>query len=144
VPLTSDGTIPNPYVDGVERNLNRREIMKITELDRGVLRTVRTELERILGEYAETSGLDFDIGSIRFNTSKATIKLEVTLPGGKNEALERDASIYGLTVDPINGKQLTGYSARRRKYPFTYKDLMSGKEYKCGLDYARMYFKKAA
>ena len=112
---------------------------------------LRDEIQVLLNKYGQETGVDFVFGKVTFGPSNVTMKLEaktagaVTLVEQKREsAISRVAAQNGLSLEVINGRQLIGYESRKYKYPFIYKEIQTGKMYKCGMGHAQSYFGTSA
>jgi len=118
--------------------------MKVSKFDKFTCQVLRNELNAVLAKHlGENSNLEFTVGNMRFSDEAARIDLTAKVKGGKTveeKNAERVASMMGLTTEPRNGKQLVKYNPRSYKYPFVYKNLLDGKNYKCDEHRAKLYF----
>ena len=133
--------------------------MKLTTIDRDTLKFIRTVLQSKLDNLIE--GVKFDLGNIRFTSTNATIKVNMSLVGGSGEVQteeknnwKRYAPLEGLPEDGIgkriyvsgnSGRKLVeiiGFSSRSRKYPILVKDVLTGKIFKYGVYPIQMGFKE--
>jgi len=123
--------------------------MTIATFDKAVCQSLRAELTALLAKYGEAHGVEFAIGNIRFTSESADLKLSVKVKGGKtieaqkvDAALQLQAKLNDLLLTEVSGKVLTGYNSRSHKYPFIYKEVSTGKFYKCNKASALYYFGK--
>ena len=123
----------------------------ITEFDKKNLGQLRSELQAVLDKYATSQGITLQLGNIRFTPESFSAKIEAKVQGGKSikeqridAALQFQAQLDKLTLEPTNGKQLVGYNSRAYKMPYIYKDLKTGKRFKTTRTSAKIYFGKAA
>ena len=120
-------------------------MQKITKFDRETCRLLRSELQVVLSKFGLDAGLEFEVGGISFLEDAANIKLSTKVVGAKtikeqrvDDGLKHMTTIYNLTTDLKNGRQLVGYNSRAKAYPFIY--VQNGVRYKCSVDHAKLYF----
>jgi len=96
---------------------------KITEFDRATMNQTRKELELMLAEFADKTGVNISLGNARFNPESFTMKIEGSVVGGMSR-MESDLELFsdfnvGDCVE-INGSfvRLVGYKRSNRKYPY--------------------------
>ena len=133
----------------VDLDINRKQEndMTITAFDKANLKTLSIEMEALLQKYAQEIGIEITIGNISFTAESADIKVYAKVKGGqslKDKTVQRElhinARVDQLSLDVVKNRQLTGYSSRSPKYPYRYKDLYDGKQYKCTRELAKLYF----
>jgi hypothetical protein len=113
---------------------------KFTSFDRASLKTLRADLQAVLDTYAAETGLEFDIGGIRFSEAEATIKLTTKIKGATTRTdlnLQRMIESYNLVIEK-NGRKLVRYDTRKPKFPFIYVE--NGKTFKTTPDRAKYLF----
>jgi len=119
-------------------------MLKVSKFDKFTCQVLRNELRAVLTKHlGENANLEFIIGNMKFLDESAEIKLTAKVKGGKTaeeKSAEKMAKLLGLTTEPRNGKQLVKYNPRSYKYPFVYKNLLDGKNYKCDEHRAKLYF----
>ena len=104
----------------------------ITQFDRAVCKSFRTQLEQVLKPFAHVQGVTITGGGARFTHDRCTLKLEITVNGANGQAVnpyEADykafGASYGLKPQWLNkpfsvrGKTFTlvGLKSSSRKYP---------------------------
>ena len=111
----------------------------ITEFTKGILQNViRRDLVRLLDAYSEETGIEFHVGNMRFDSTTLDIKVQGRIAGVIPAGLKQAADYTGLTLEPVNGRQLVDYKRANHKYPFIYEQ--DGKRYKCSTEQARFHF----
>lgn len=114
---------------------------KIQSFDKATLRALRSEMEAVLEKYGKKTGLDFEVGNMRFSESEVDIKVKAKVKGAKTRTdtqLEMMVQMLGLKMTNKSGDRLVEYKTRSRKYPFIFE--RSGKRYKCSQEQAKMLF----
>ena len=114
--------------------------------DRAGVKALRDELNAVLARHAAATGLTISFGNAKFTPESVDFKVSVTIPGGKSVTEDKlDAGlayvlkVYKLTkITPT--KELVGYDSRKHKYPFIYRDRLTGKRYKTTLASAKVWF----
>ena len=121
--------------------------MTISSFDKATCRALRADLQKVLDAYAVKQGITFTVGNMSFTSEAVSIKMEAKVNGGKglreqkiDQDLIRHATINGLSLDVINGKQLVGYNSRAYKMPYIYRDVSTGQRFKTSLYNAKLYF----
>ncbi len=116
----------------------------IKQIDKQVLRSLRSEINTALEPLAEKYGIKFDAGNATFSEFNATIKLEIaTSKDGDFVTKEGQdflnyAELLGLSKDMLNKEFtyfgtayiLNGYSPRSSKFPFIAEKVEDGRSYK--------------
>ena len=118
---------------------------KITSFDKSVCRALRIELDQVLAKYGAEIGIEFEVGSMSFLESAVNIKIAAKIIGAKtikeektDSGLTLASTLYNLTLEPRNGRQLVGYNKRANQYPFIM--TQTGKRWKLTVDQACQYF----
>ena len=117
---------------------------KITELDRPIVKHIRSRLEAVFKPLAEELGLAIEVGSCTFNASNCRLQLKVSVLDGdgkamteESESFRSNAKLFGLEPDDL-GKEFTfrgqlyaicGLKPKSRKYPVIART-DNGKNYK--------------
>lgn len=118
---------------------------KITKFTKQNLPQVRSDINKILKEYADENGFTINLGNIRFNNGEFTAKLETKIIGAvtmSDTIFERQCAVYNLGKLGIGGRELTGYNTKAHAYPFMY--TQNGKNFKCTAAQAKEYFSRSA
>lgn len=122
-----------------------------SKFDRANVTRLRKELDGVLTRFGLETGLKLEIGNIRFSAGEVRTKLTVRtkhaiesgeVPETVKGITQAIADRFGLSLEPSDGKQLVGYNARAKKYPFIYKKMVSGARYKTDLTRAKAMFGK--
>ena len=130
----------------------------IKQIDKQVLRSLRSEIKTAKEPLAEKYGIKFDAGNATFSEFNATIKLEIaTSKDGDFVTKEGQdflnyAELLGLSKDMLNKEFtyfgtayiLNGYSPRSSKFPFIAEKVEDGRSYKLPKDAVMHYFKELA
>ena len=114
---------------------------KIKSFDKATLKALRAEMDAVLAKYGKKTGLDFEVGNMRFTETEVDIKVKAKVTGAKSRAeqgLEVFAKLYGFKLTNSNGDRLVEFKERNRKYPFIFE--RNGKRYKCSESQARDLF----
>ena len=119
------------------KNKQTETNMTISSFDKATCRTLRADLQKVLDTFATKNGITISVGNMSFTREAVAIKMEAKVAGGKglrdqklDQDLIRQAMIDGLSLDPINGKQLVGYNSRAYKMPYIWVDIATGKRFK--------------
>lgn len=118
----------------------------ISNFNKANLPSIRKELNALVKEYGQKIGVDFDFGNITFTGSEFKVRMQAQISGStvvserKDSILAIQMDMNGLQTQGIGGRVLTGYNSRRYAYPFSY--TQDGKNFKCSLISAKMYFSK--
>lgn len=92
-----------------------------------------------LQELAKELGLELTVNGGKYDPTRGTYapRVEFSIPGVGNAAIEKDLKLFGITGDQhttfVSGNrtfQITGVNFRAKAYPINAKDLMDGKTYK--------------
>ncbi len=112
---------------------------KILVLTKNVLQQVlRPDLQQLLDAYSEETGIEFRVGSMTFDSTSITIKLEGKIAGAVPASLQRAAEMYRLLLDEVKGRKLVDFKSQNNRYPFIFEQ--NGKRYKCSVDQAERHF----
>ena len=121
--------------------------MTISKFDRKTCMALREEIQTILSRYGNTKGVTFHVGNMKFGDESVDIKIEAKVEGGstmKEQKLMANLLQFarhdGLSMAIVDNKQLIGYSTQAHKMPYIYRDIITGKLYKCNKDMARRRF----
>jgi len=103
--------------------------MKITQFDRQSLRDVRAKMNQALALLEEV-GVHAEVGSMSFESDRATVKVQISVIGEGGEVVTQEAADYDryremydlpmLGTEFIDGGhtyKVTGFKPRSRKYP---------------------------
>lgn len=109
---------------------------------------IHAELNVLLKAFAEARGLEFTAGNgkysdgdISFNGMNFKVKGKKSFKDLQKESqLNQALSIYGLTSEVKNNKQIVEYRSRSYKFPVIYKNLRDGKLYKTSVEQAKLMF----
>ena len=120
--------------------------MKYNKFNRPACRSLREDLEKVLQSYGVDANIDFKVGNMRFSESEVKITVEGKISGVKtvtDSIFESMARQHNLTTEAVykggDEYQLTGYSSRRPKYPWSF--TKNGRPYK-GSDFHVLWAKK--
>ena len=97
---------------------------------------LRRDLGTILAKYGTTTGIEFNVGSMRFLPNETSIKITARIAGTpkkEEKALEHWIVRFGLKEVNFQGFKLVEYQERRYKFPFIYINSIDGKKYKTDL-----------
>lgn len=115
---------------------------KIKSFDKATLRALRSEMDALLEKYGKKTGLEFEVGNMRFSDAEVDIKVKAKVSGAKTRTdsnLEMFAKMAGITnLTNKDGDRLVEFKTRSPKYPFVFE--RGGKRYKCSEAQARMLF----
>lgn len=114
---------------------------KIKSFDKATLRALRSEMDALLEKYGKKTGLEFEVGNMRFSDAEVDIKVKAKISGAKSRAesqIETFAKMYGLKMTNSKGDRLVEFKSSNRKYPFIFE--RNGKRYKCSDEQAKMLF----
>lgn len=117
--------------------------IKIEAFDKANLKLVRTDIDQALQAIGAKYGISLRMGSGRFSPESATLKIEAKATGkvASDGFAKSMKALYNLTAGvPVNGKTLIDYKRSAHKYPFVYRDEITGKSYKCDRYTATRYF----
>jgi hypothetical protein len=122
--------------------LGEFQMAKIKSFDKATLRAFRTEMDALLEKYGKKTGLDFEVGNMRFSDTEVDIKVKAKVSGVKTRTdsnLELFAKMAGITnLTNRSGDRLVEYKTRSPVYPFVFE--RGGKRYKCSEAQARSLF----
>lgn len=113
----------------------------ITTFDKSNLSTIRKDLNALVEAYGKTIGVDFDFGNISFSAGEFKVKMGAKIKGAITRTDTILASLmksHSLKTEGRDGRVLTGYNSKAYAYPFKYSQ--GGKNFKCSLESAKMYF----
>lgn len=128
--------------------------MTIQNFDRQNLKQLRADMDAALAAVQAKHGITISMGSMRFSADRVTCKVEantnvqtvtsdntvVTPTAGISTALQRAMQQNGIArTTGRKGEVLTGYTASRPKYPFSYQTVR-GTRYKQTVEQARAMF----
>lgn len=117
--------------------------MTITAFSKPILARLRTEMETDFADaFAKLEakhGVKCRFASGSFDTTKFTIKLEVSIPGAIDPQVIGLARMIGFdaTKPSKNGDMITGYNGRKSKMPWLMTNA-AGEQRVCGDRYALM------
>lgn len=126
--------------------------MKITSLNKAMIRRLANEFEDAMNEVAKKYGVEVDYKSARFTSDNGTLKYEVSTIGNDGTLNTREVSNlnrygkqYGLSAEDLGRKfeyrnevyEITGLNPRAHKYPVCARRLRDGKGFKFPLAYIR-------
>ena len=119
----------------------------MSDLTKSDVENLRVQLQQVL-DNAGISNFDFDIGSIRYSSTDATIQLKAKVKGQKSReeiALIQYAKSDGIDPTKVSarGERLVEYHTRKRKYPYIMVN-KNGARYKLSTAEAKRRFAKSA
>ena len=115
--------------------------MKIKQFDKATLKAVRADINAVLTKYGVSSGMDFELGSIRFTSASFELKVSAKIKGAvtlDDQIMQSRATALGLKMTGLEGRTLVKYNTRAKAYPFIYSQ--NGKMFKCSTEQAKRYF----
>lgn len=115
----------------------------ITKFDKATLQAILRDMNTILAKYAETNGMEIEVGNIKFTEGDFEAKVSAKIKGAKtmsDKVLESVMNSSGMQPYGVGGRVLVKYNSRSYKYPFVYEQ--NGKRFKCSTESAMTYFKK--
>jgi len=115
--------------------------MTYTKFDKKTCRQFREELQALLDKHGMT-GLEFEVGNMRYFATEVEVKLKAKVAGVDSQAeklVKSYASMEGMVIEK-NHLRLVEYKTRNHKYPWIYLDTRDGKRYKCSRSQAKMLF----
>ncbi len=111
--------------------------MSYLEFNRSNLGKLRLDLAKVLEDFGADNNIDFNLGNIRFSISEFRVTVEAKVHGAttfSDSVFEAKVEENNLTLKAVvkdgNVYKLTGYKARRKKYPWSY--TKNGKAFKGG------------
>lgn len=116
---------------------------KYNKIDLATLKNIHKELEEVLQKYADQTGLEFSFGRFKFFDVSFKVELSAKISGEKtidDELLESALKVYNLSKIGSDNRVLKAYNPKNYKNPFLF--TQNGKNYKCCLESAKVYFKK--
>lgn len=121
------------------------------KLSKGILPTIRHDIDAALAAVAAKHGLTFDMGTIRFTENSFSAKLTANVAGFKPEAndftqyapsLDLDPTWLGATVRYANRNfEVTGLQLGRGAAKVTVRDMGNDKPYLIKVDLFRLQAK---
>jgi hypothetical protein len=103
--------------------------MKITELNKSTLHTLRAYLDDHLSDFTravEIEGVKIKLGNCSYDNGQATFKLEVKVDGvetREQKALKMYAQLDGIDLDKKHPYlTLVEFHSKKRQYPYIYVD----------------------
>ena len=114
----------------------------MTEITKSIALNVKSDVLTKLAQLGVEYGLRFDIESTSYNSQLINFKLTANVEGVKTQKdvlFDMMVKQEQLTTEERNGRKLIEYNARSPKYPWIFR--MNGKNYKCDIQSARVYFK---
>jgi hypothetical protein len=128
----------------MEKHIHTGEfpMAKIKSFDKATLRALRSEMDALLEKYGKKTGLEFEVGNMRFSDAEVDIKVKAKVKGAKTQSdsnLELMAKMVGITkLTNKKGDRLVEFKTRSPKYPFVFE--RDGKRYKCSERQAQVLF----
>ena len=115
---------------------------KIKSFDKATLKALRAEMDAVLAKYGKKTGVEFEVGNMRFSEAEVDIKVKAKISGAKTRTdtqLELMAKMVGITkLTNKDGDRLVEFKPRSSKYPFIFE--RAGRRYKCSERQAQVLF----